>query len=90
MIAPTLLGDAAQALEALGQGQTPEQPQALAGIVALDALLLDPLAAGDCDLMEAAQGLLLTAATSGAVYLDEVGRARVRILARKVRELARI
>lgn len=51
MITPTLLGDAAQALEWLAQGRTPEHAL-LAGAVAIDALQLEGLQPGDCRLLE--------------------------------------
>lgn len=74
MISPTLLRDAAQALDALAQGGSPQRAQVLAGAVALDALQRDPLEPGSRDLMDAAQGLLRLAAEG--LDLDETGRAR--------------
>ena len=86
MMSPTLLRDAARALEALAQGRTPHQAQVLAGSAALDALQLDQLQAWDRDLIEAAQALLARATSGDPLNVDELSRVRAAKLARRLHE----
>jgi hypothetical protein len=84
VIESALLGDAAWALETLGQGDDPGYAGILAGIAALDALLEDPPSSfnqSELDLMAAAQ-CLLDQATEGAVPFNIADRARASALAR--------
>jgi hypothetical protein len=80
----TGLLDAAEALDALADGQQPDRTTVIVGALALSALRWSTLSD---DIFAAAHGLAIIA-TGGTLDLDDVGRRRARHLARVVRATA--
>lgn len=77
---------AANALEALAHGQEPIHADLVCGALALQAMAF-AAEHFDLDLSDAALGLEALA-TGGKLDLNELGRARAAVLAKKVRDLA--
>jgi hypothetical protein len=76
--------DAADVLEAIAAGRTPNRAALLAGALKLDALAME--SSGDRDLLDAAAALKLLA-TGGTLELDDAGRARAARIAAHLRQL---
>jgi hypothetical protein len=76
--------DAADVLEAIAAGHTPNRAALLAGALKLDALTME--GSGDRDLLDAAAALKLLA-TGGTLELDDAGRARAAWIAAHLRQL---
>jgi hypothetical protein len=78
------LEDAAITLDALAAGTAPDRARAIAGALALDALIVFLPWAASLDLLDAAAGLRIIA-TGGSLDLNGAGRCRARQLAEAVR-----
>jgi hypothetical protein len=75
--------DAADVLDAIASGRTPDQAALLSAALALDTLTKEE-GRGDRDLLDAASAVKLLA-TGGTLELDDAGRVRAAQLASRVR-----